>query len=152
MSNTLYNNILSQYINAYDETIVIDNSSGYSVNDIYYLDSKKIYSSSATIQGFRYDIAHSRIENNQNYPMDDNGITVIDSEYNKLWTDYDIYYNPSYNCYQYNLSKSNFLSLLTKSTLGSKNYILDWAGNCWVIPSFINSFMTVEEAKNTPGS
>jgi len=43
MSNTLYNDILSQYINAYDETIVIDNSSGYSVNDIYYLDSKKIY-------------------------------------------------------------------------------------------------------------
>lgn len=160
MSNTLYNDILSQYINAYDETIVIDNSSGYSVNDIYYLDSKKIYNKYNDTQDptqyfndFDYTIAHNRIRDKENYPMDnDNGITVIDSEYNKLWTDYDIYYNPGYNCYQYNLSKSNFLSLLTKSTLGSKNYILDWAGNCWVIPSFINSFMTVEEAKNTPGS
>jgi hypothetical protein len=70
MSNTLYNDILSQYINAYDEYMVIDNSSGYSVNDIYYLDSKKIYDSSAIIQGFEYDDAHKRIINNTDYPMD----------------------------------------------------------------------------------
>ena len=156
MGNPLYNNILSQYINAYDESIVIDNSSGYSVNDIYYLDSKKIYQRYKDItepmQYFDYTNAHKRIQENTNYPMDQNGELVTDGEYNKLWSDYDIYYNPSYNCYQYDLSKSNFLSVLTKSTISSENYLLDWAGNCWIIPSLINSFMTVEEARNTSGS
>lgn len=152
MSSTLYNDILSQYTNAYDESIVIDNSSGYSVNDIYYLDSKKIYDKCENMNDFEYGDAHDRIINEPTYPMDQNGERVIDGDYNKLWSDYAIYYNPRYNCYQYDLSKTNFIPLLTKSTLNSTNYLLDWAGNCWKIPSLINSFMTIEEAKNTSGS
>ena len=152
MSNALYNDILSQYINAYDESVVVDNSSGYSSNDIYYLDSKKLYEKNGPMHNFSYTDAHNRIESNANYPMDQNGKLVTDENYNKLWSDYDIYYNPGYNCYQYDLSKTNFISLLTKSTLNSTNYLLDWAGNCWIIPSLINSFMTIEEAKGASGS
>lgn len=159
MGSTLYNDILSQYTNAYDESTVIDNSAGYSVNDIYYLDSKKIYDKYKDIQEpqdpmqyFNYDAAHARIVHKANYPMDEGGELVTDGNYNKLWPDYSIYYNPEYKCYQYDLSKTNFIPLLTKSTLSSDNYLLDWAGNCWIIPSLVNSFMTIEEAKNTSGS
>lgn len=159
MDNELYNNILSQYITAYDEAVVIDNSSGYSPNDIYYLDALKIYnkfknSQDGGINDFRYSDAHSRIANNSNYPMDEpyDGIQVIDGDYNKIWEDLDIYYNPAYNCYQYDLSKENFVQMLTQSTKNSNNYLLDWAGNAWIIPSLTSSFMTIEEAKSTPGS
>lgn len=157
MDSALYNNILSQYITAYDDATVIDNSAGYSGEDIYYLDSKKLWDkykndTAHSIQSFDYDAAHRRIIEHENYPLDQNGELVTDGDYNKIWPDYDIQYNPIYNCYQYDLSKANFISLLTKSTLGNPNYLLDWAGNCWKIPSLINTFMTIEEAKNTSGS
>ena len=42
--------------------------------------------------------------------------------------------------------------MLTKSTVTSKDYLLDWAGNSWMIPSLATIFMTIEEAKNTSGS
>lgn len=157
MDSELYNNVLSQYITAYDESTVIDNSSGYSSNDIYYLDAYKIYITHPTdafINSFDYEGAHQRISNNSYYPMDNpyNGVQVIDGDYNKIWKDLDIYYNPTYNCYQYDLSKENFVSMLTKATRNSNSYLLDWAGNAWIIPSLASSFMTIEEAKSTPGS
>jgi len=74
MDSDLYNNVLSQYITAYDEAVVIDNSSGYSPNDIYYLNALKIYKkhpSSDDIKQFDYRGAHNRIVNNKNYPLDD---------------------------------------------------------------------------------
>lgn len=176
MNSSLYNNILNQYINAYDESIVIDNSSGYSENDIYYLDSKKLWerykdvvdTPEVFINYFEYRDAHNRIETKENYPMDNNGELVTDGDYNKIWSDYSIYYNPAYNCYQYDLSKADFLSLLTKSTINSDhtsniyfedvdymnsgNHLFDWAGNCWRMAPLINNFMTIEEAKSTSGS
>lgn len=158
MDSILYNNILSQYINAYDDAIVIDNSSGYSANDIYFLDITKLWKKykdniNSSIEPFNYTEAHDRITNNSNYPMDNaEGEKVIDGNYNKIWPDYNIYYNPTYNCYQYDLSKADYINLLTKSNPGGTNWLLDWAGNCWRLNSLIDNFITIEEAKNTRGS
>ncbi|WP_287385822.1 hypothetical protein [Lachnospira sp.] len=75
LDSSLYNHILSQYENAYDNAEILDESNGFYDDEIYFLDAEKLDTSSYM-----------------------NNIST-DTETNEIWKNSGISFNGSFHCF-----------------------------------------------------
>lgn len=123
LDSSLYNHILSQYENAYDNEEILDESNGFHDDEIYYLDAEQI-----------------NILNNQSS-------ISTDSESNEIWDNKGIRFNANFHCFQYDLGKFD-ISLIKQSKASNKyDCLIDWTGKLWKLNPLTNNFITVFKAQ-----
>ncbi len=123
LDSSLYNHILSQYENAYDNAEILDESNGFYDDEIYFLDAEKLDTSSYM-----------------------NNIST-DTETNEIWKNSGISFNGSFHCFQYDLGKFDVSLLKQSKPSNPYDCIIDWTGKLWRIGPLANSFITVFKAQ-----
>ena len=121
LDSSLFNHILSQYENAYDNDEPLDESNGRTDEEIYFLNAEKLKEKS-------------------NFSTN--------SSTTELWENSGIYFNPEYHCFEYDLGKFDF-SNYTKQSKISNPYdcMFDWTGRWWKFSPIVNNFITVFKAQ-----
>lgn len=123
LASQLFGNILLQYENAYDNEELIDESKGYSDEEIYYLDPEKV------------------VNSRPSYGEDS-------SDY--IWPSLGIKFNSQYHCFTYDLNKLDTQKYVSKSTSTTTyEYLFDWTGCIWRLKPIASSFITTFKAQRS---
>lgn len=126
----LFSNLLSTYENCYDNEEILDQSNGFTDEDIYYLDAEQIKNN------YISDFSEDFIYEDQD----------IISENQKIWNSKGIYFNPKYHCFTYDLGVLD-PNLIKKSEVNKTTCLFDWTGYLWYMESLRNNFTTVFKAQ-----